>query len=76
MKIIKKLIEDSIILSLNEDLKQKLTSIEPNDSKNVFSQIKHNFRQYEPLDLDVLKIPKQSISLLNNINVEPNSLRK
>ena len=58
MKIIKKLIEDSIILSLNEDLKQKLTSIEPNDYKNMFSQIKHNFRQYEPLDLNVLKIPK------------------
>lgn len=59
---------------MNNRIREKLTDMDPKDSKNMFGQIKKNFKKFNPLNLQELKIPKHSESLLVNSGINPLSL--
>ena len=58
IKLIKKLINDNFYTIINNNIKEKLTTIDPKKSENMFRQIKKNFKKYTPLNLKMLKIPE------------------
>lgn len=76
LKLVKKLINENIGISINKNIQEKLTNIDPMDSKNMFGQIKKNFKKIKPLNLHHINIPIDSEYLLINAGIDTRNLER
>lgn len=76
MKLIRKLLKENIAGVLNKHLREKLTQIDPGDSRNMFEEIRKNFRKFQPLQLENIKIPQNLEYILSSVSIDPDSLEK
>lgn len=76
LKLIKKLLIDNFILSLNDVSRKQLRRIANNDPEKLFFEVKKQFRNRNSMNLDVLKISSDKVNLLNRVNINPQMLRK
>ena len=63
LKIIKKLLSENTSIVFNKIVEDKLTSIDPKQSKTMFNEMKKNYKHFEPLNIEYLKIPNNKISV-------------
>lgn len=74
LKLVRKLLHENINKELNSKLEESLTSISPKEPKHMFAQIKCNFKKFEPLQLNEIKLPEVSKSIIDNANIDADSL--
>ena len=70
LKNIKKLISEHTNMVFNKIVEEKLSNIDPKHSKSMFNEIKQNYKRFEPLKINMLKISKSASNFLNNTNIQ------
>lgn len=74
LKLIRKLLQDNFIRSMNKCLERKLSSISSSDPSKMFFEVKKQCRSQKPLELNILKIPRDEVSLLCKAGINPLSV--
>lgn len=73
LKLIRKLLRDNFINSVNDNYRRKLSKLSTNDSSQTFSMLKKQFRNQA--SLEILKISPGDVDLLQSANIDPLTLQ-
>ncbi|KAI8115811.1 putative RNA-directed DNA polymerase from transposon X-element [Lucilia cuprina] len=73
LRLIRKLIQDNFINSINDNIRQKLSKLSTKDPSHMFSTLRKQFRKQTSVEL--LKISPSDVNLLLNANIDPQTLQ-
>lgn len=75
LKLIRKLLEDNLRISINKHHKTKLSYLNSRNPTNIFSESKREYRKYNSTMLETIKIANTDSHLLNRANINPQTIR-
>ncbi|KAI8125449.1 RNA-directed DNA polymerase from mobile element jockey [Lucilia cuprina] len=76
LKLIRKLINDNFTISVNKNIQDRLSKMRPNDSVNMFGEVRKQFRTLQTYELGIMKIPLNDERLIRNTGIDPMDLEK
>ena len=76
LKLIKKLINDNVRLSVNNYFESKLRKISTKNPDQMYNEVKKQFRKFTSSEINILKVDFCNIEILTDAGIDPSNLEK
>lgn len=76
LKRIKKLIDDNFSLAINDNFKSRISNIKSKHSLEMFDKVRKNFRKFDSINLDTLKIPSNLLHIIHNAGLDERTVER
>uniref|UniRef100_A0A1I8PE37 Endonuclease/exonuclease/phosphatase domain-containing protein n=1 Tax=Stomoxys calcitrans TaxID=35570 RepID=A0A1I8PE37_STOCA len=75
LKMVRKLLQDNFVISMNKKLEQKFNKINSSNPSTMFSEAKKILRNRKADNINILKIPPEDMCLLHRAEIDHRTLR-
>lgn len=74
LKLIRKLIEENLVLAVNDHHKRKYSNLNPKDPLKMFSEARKQYRNNDSQEIETIRLPLSGASLLQKVDIDTRML--